>query len=320
MKGLFKFLIVLVILAGLAIFGLGTYLDTAAKKAVEKGGTYALGVPTTLDVAALDLRAGNFALNGLHVANPEGFEGERFLGLEGITLEVPLTALLADPIEVKRLVIDGLQLDLEQRSSESNAKAILANLERLGGSGDEAGDAESGEAGSGGKRLTIAEVVIKNVGVSAKVEALGKQLAEVELTLPEFTLSNVGTENGGETVAQLTRTLLQAVLARVAKEGGGVLPADLLQGMNQGLADLKASAAGAVDGAREVLDQELDAAKDKVEGELDAAKDEVEGEVDAAKDKLKKGLEGLGKDADKALNEAAEGLGGLLGGKKKGGN
>ena len=70
-----KRILLILLLAGIGLLiGSVTLIDAFAKKGIEAGGTYCLGVPTTLDSANIGIVSGMFGLQGLTVANPEGYE------------------------------------------------------------------------------------------------------------------------------------------------------------------------------------------------------------------------------------------------------
>ncbi|MDX1682749.1 MAG: hypothetical protein R3336_06495, partial [Phycisphaeraceae bacterium] len=58
----------------LLVVGIFIYIDSIAATAVERGGTYALGVDTRLADADVGIFAGEVTLDGLTVDNPEGFK------------------------------------------------------------------------------------------------------------------------------------------------------------------------------------------------------------------------------------------------------
>ena len=63
----------------IAVVGVYLSLGSIVKTAVQKGGTHALGVETTLSSASVNLFGGDLGLNELAVRNPPGFEEEYFL-------------------------------------------------------------------------------------------------------------------------------------------------------------------------------------------------------------------------------------------------
>ena len=57
-------------------------IDAIARAGIERGATFALGVPTTLGSANIGILSGEFTMSGLDVTNPEGFDGDYFLQLD----------------------------------------------------------------------------------------------------------------------------------------------------------------------------------------------------------------------------------------------
>ena len=69
-------------------------IDAIARAAIERGSTYALGVPTTLGSANIGFLSGEFTMKDLDVANPDEFDGEYFFQLDEGFLAVSLSAVL----------------------------------------------------------------------------------------------------------------------------------------------------------------------------------------------------------------------------------
>src|SRR5262245_65188120 len=112
-------LLALVVVAGLA--GL-FFVDSLAKKAVERGGTYALGVPTELGSASIGLFSGEFELERLRVSNPPGFSQPDFFTLRAMRLDFPLAALREPRVVVPLLEIDGIAIDLERNADRKSTR------------------------------------------------------------------------------------------------------------------------------------------------------------------------------------------------------
>lgn len=75
----FVVLIVVVVVGGIAAVGMAA--DSIARRGVEAGATYALGVDTKLAGANVGIMSGSFDMQGLRVANPQGFKSDTFMSL-----------------------------------------------------------------------------------------------------------------------------------------------------------------------------------------------------------------------------------------------
>lgn len=282
---MFRLLRILVVLAALVVVALLVailFVDRVAKSAIENGGTYALGVETTLDEADVSLLGGRFALSELEVANPPGFTSPQFLRLGSGKLEVSLSSLNSDRVEIPSLVLDGLTLSLERKDGQANYDAILKSLERFG-SGDGGKAPKEPDTGPQ-KSYVIREVVLNDIRAEVQLLPVGGELTKTTVTIPTIRLKNVGDD--GQSMSELFAAILDGVLRAVIESGADTLPKELLKDLKKKLPDLGKEA--------QAFQRELE----KSLGDLG----EKAGEL--GKD--------LGEKAGKALDDAKKGLDGLF--------
>lgn len=268
MRRLLRVLVVLVVLAVVVTLLTILFVDRLAKTAIEKGGTYALGVETTLEEADIGLVDGRFALTGLAVANPEGFEAPRFLSLTSGRLELSLASLRSDRIEVPSLVLDDLTLSLERSGGKANYDAILKNLERFGSKKGE----PQPPAEESGKRFVIREIVLNNVRAEVQLLPIAGELSKTTVTIPVLRLSNLGADE--QSLSDLFAAVLDAVLHAVIDVGGNTLPKELLQDLKGKLPDLDAEVKAFQSELEKSLGKDLGGKAGKA---LDDAKKQLEG-------------------------------------------
>lgn len=295
MKLFLKIIVALIVVIIVAIVALFLYIDRAAKMGIERGATYALGVQTDLGSADVGIFSGEFAMSGLNVANPEGFDTPHFLHLNDGAVAVSLGTLRQDMVELPRVHLTGLDMNLEKKQGKSNYDVILANLKRL-----ESGEKPKDESGEG-KDFIIREILIREVNVQVDLLPMGGELSRVKVPIDEIRLTDVGTgEAGAIKFSELADVILKAVLAAVV-ENGADLPGEVLGELQNGLASLQSLGDMGI-GAATVIDgqvRELAGTLGKTAEELGKSLDEATG-----------GLEDLGKQADEGL----KGLGDLFGG------
>jgi hypothetical protein len=219
----------------LAVVGF-VFIDSIAKSAIERGATYALGVPTTLGSADVGVFSGEFRMGDLHVANPEGFTAKQFLHLGEGFVAVSLGTLRQDTVELPALTLTNVQVSLEKKGSASNYGTIAENLKRLESGG---GDPKAKEEHAEGKGYVIKEVVIKDVNVEVDMLPIGGELSRMKVPIKEIRLTDVGSTKSIK-MGELTDVIIKAILAAVVANGAD-LPADLtkdLGGTLQGLSGL----------------------------------------------------------------------------------
>ncbi len=257
-------------------------IDSIAKAAIERGSTYALGVQTTLASADIGILSGEFAMSGLDVANPEGFESDHFLRLDEGFLAVSLGSLRQDIVEVPTLALTGIDVNLEKRGGKANYKIITDNLKRFESADAGDGDGQA-DAVKPGKKFVVHEIIIRDVNVTVDLVPAGGAMTRLEVPIEEVRMTNVGSES--MTTAELTNRIIKMILAAIVSNGAQ-LPADLVNDLGGALAGL---------------------------GDIGNMTVTETGQV------VGKVIEGLGADGNevgKAIGDAVEGLGGLFGEKK----
>ena len=208
------------------------YIDLIASEAIERGGTAALGLETRVGRVWLGLLSTELSLSDMTVANPEGFEAPHLLKLEKGELEVGLSELRADPIVISRIVLSGIELNLEKDRGRTNFGVLLENLSRS--EADASASKAEGEAGAG---LVIGEVLIRDVTARGQLIPLQGERTQLEVNVPEIRMRDLGSGESGMSMTQLAGVLTKAILAGVAQQSAS-LPSELSGDLRRHLAPL----------------------------------------------------------------------------------
>lgn len=312
MKKLVKVMLVLVVLLVVivvgAVVGVGMYANQLAKKGIERGGTYALGVPTTVDSVSIGLLSGKFGMSGLNVANPGGggYTSSHFLSLGTGNVAVNYSTLQQPVVDLPELTLRKIDVSLEKKGGKANYQTILDNLKKLQDSG-------SSKPSTGDeKKLIIQKLLIEDIKINVDMVDAGGlgQLAKLTIPLEKIELDNVGktgtgVQGTGVTMEQLASIIVQAVLNAATEKAGGILPAELLNDLQSSLGQLNA--------LKELPMKVMGDVKNVVDN---LGKDLGKGLGDAA-DKVRKDAADAVKDAGKdAADQIGKGIGDLLGGGK----
>lgn len=273
MRTLRRLLLVALVLVLLLIFGGALFLDRGVALAVEKGATRALAVPTEVGSVSIRPFRGSIALADLSVANPAGFSEQPCLSLSAGSMQVDLSSLMQDTVEVPSLEFSGVRLRLEGRGTKTNYGALLENLERQ--AGGESGESKPDSADGGSqKRFIVRELVIRDVLVEADY-ALDSPLGQLasshaQVTLPEIRLHNLG--NGESlSLAQLSAEIFRALIAAAASGQLPGISGDIVSDLKRNLEQFKSGAEGS--GGLKDLGRDLESgAKDAMKGVKDLFK------------------------------------------------
>jgi hypothetical protein len=277
-KRLIGLVVVLVVLVVAAVFGVAFYADSIAKAAVEKGGTYALGVPTKLGDADVGLLSGGLEMKKLDVANPQGYKSASFLSMGDGAVKVSLGTLRKDVVEIPTLSLADIQINLEKSGDKANYQVILDNLKKL-----ESGSAQPQQKpAEAGKKFVITKVDISNVKVHVDLLPVGGELTQANITLDKVELNDVGTAGKGVPLSDLASIIVKALMSAIADKGAGIIPADLLGDLQGQLAqlnnldqlgvklssDLNKEASKAIEGVQKDVEKKIDDTKKKIEDGL----------------------------------------------------
>ncbi len=234
-KWIIRIVVVVVVVVVVGIAAGAMFINSIARKGVEAGSTYALGVPTSLGSAKVGLMSGEFSMSGLKVDNPKGdFTTPDFLTLGSGNVAVSLGSLQSDTVEVPTFRLSDITLNLERKGDKSNYKIILDNLKRF-----ESGESKPAEPSSEpSKNFVIKELLIENVKVHVDLLPVGGQLSQVDVPIDKIELKDVGSGGKDVKISDLAGVILKTIMT-VAVQKGGQLPGDIANELTNGLGQLQ---------------------------------------------------------------------------------
>ncbi len=234
-KALIKLGLVVILVVVAAMAAGAFYIDSIARKGIESGSTYALGVPTSLDKADVGLLSGEFSLAGLNVANPGGFTSPHFFALNNGSVSVSLGSLRKDVIELPSLTLNGISMNLERAGDKSNYKVILENLKRFESGGGPPGK----KPAEGGKKFVIRNLEIRDINVHVNLLPAGGELTKVNVPIDVIQLKDVGSGGKSVQLSDLTGVILKTIMTVAVQKGGDLIPGDIAGELTKGLGELQ---------------------------------------------------------------------------------
>jgi len=317
-RRVFQIAAAIVVVAVLGSAGVFYYIDQLARWAVERGATYALGVPTSLGSMDIGIMTGRVELARLEVANPEGFTAPRFVGLGEGRVAVTLGTLMQDTVELPELTLKDIDMVLERRGGSANYQPILDNLARLGSK--ETPAAESPDS----KKFVIRKLTIQDITVDAQLTQVGGELTRVPVTIERIELTDIGSQSDrGVLMSELTGIVTKAILTAVVRKAGHLLPEVIAGELGAGLERLGKVGHATVHVVGEVtalvggkVQKIGERGRDLIEGIGETGVDVLRDPRQAGTD-IKDAAGAMKDEAKEAGKEVKEGLGRLLGKKKK---
>lgn len=283
MKLLLKIVVGLLIVVSVTVAIVLWRVDQIAAAAIERGGTYAMGVDTRVDGVDVAILGGRLEVLGLNIANPEGFSDAKLLDAGRLALAVETGTLRSDRVVVPEVRIEGLKIKLERDDDGTyNLQVVSKNLEKLG-----SGEREPREPKpESGKQYVVEKVVVRDVSGEVELPIGDPLTIEVdEIVLEDVTGDNARGVVLHELMARLFPAIMAGVLDKVDAlpgEVGDLLARDLGKAANELGEDAKRLIREVAPGLGEPLDRIIDGAGDR-------AREAIEG----AGDRVREGLEGL---------------------------
>ncbi len=231
-----------VVVLVIVVLGVWAMIDSLAKQGIQQGGTYALGVPTTVDSVNLSLLGGSLTMDKLNVANPAGYKTAHLMQTGRFQLEVQPGSVLTDTVVVPKIELSGLDMNIESKGLKTNISAVLDHVKTLGGgSAEQKPSAPAKESERGGKKVRVDRVVIRDVVAHVELPAPGA--APLTVKVPAIELNNVSSDKPID-IATLIARLMPAIVAGVLEQGKGIIPGDMLASLQTDVAGTVAALGG----------------------------------------------------------------------------
>lgn len=233
-------LLVVLALAGGAVYWFVNSLDFVVKTAIERFGPDIVGVAVQVREVAISTTDGRGTLRGIEIANPPGYSSPT--ALRAATVEVGLepASLGRDVVVIRDILVDGPEISYELKGGTNNIETIRRNIEayvkRAGVEPDGPGGAQDRAPG---RRYAIGRITLRGARVTMTNPLL--KGGGLVFDLPDVDLREVGTRTGGVTAAQAASLVTNALLSRIAqrvltnldalKKGGVEGAIDALRGL-----------------------------------------------------------------------------------------
>jgi uncharacterized protein involved in outer membrane biogenesis len=192
-----------------AYIGVGTFLGSAVRVAINTLGPRLTKTRVVLDGASISPITGSGTLTGLSVGNPPGWSGNDAFRFERIHVKVAPFSIFSDHILVKDLEIDAPVFNYETKIVSSNMGDLLKTIEDVSGRHD---DSAVGPVAANGKPMRIE---IRHLLLQGGRIRLGTGDAAIIIPMPPVELHDLGTREGGAAPAGLARDVMRSVTESV---------------------------------------------------------------------------------------------------------
>jgi len=224
MKNLFfKLFVILIGVLIVTAVVLSFTLDSIVKSNIERISSELLETEVTVDRVHISIFGRSGSIQGIHIANPEGFEEGTALQIKSVNLEIKPGSLLFDPVIVNLLEIEELELSYQLTARGSNLGRLAGNLPGP----DEVGDE--------GRQVIIERLLMENTELEIRVPM--EDVEPVYVSLDRFEQTDIGHDVNND-LENTMRILFDVLLSEIESqarskliEEGGTRILDEIEGL-----------------------------------------------------------------------------------------
>lgn len=176
-------------------------LGMVVKSAIEGFGSEMTQAAVRVSKVTLSPVSGQGSLTGFYLGNPKGFKTDYAMKADHVVLEIDPASVAKDVVVIRSLLIDAPNIIYEKGEKGTNFDVIQHNVEQYLGVTHK----DDKEAG---KKLIIKSFVLRNAKVSYN--------GNINLTLPDVELHDIGRKSGGATPAQATKVIVGELVKQMA--------------------------------------------------------------------------------------------------------
>ncbi len=195
------------------------------RKGITSMGPKVTGTTVSLSDIGVSWLSGKGEIKGLILGSPEGFKAESAMEIPVATIAVRPTSIFSDKIIIKSIEIEAPYITYEGNLSGSNLTKIQENIDafiaKLPGQSGGAASPDSEPESTGGKKMQVDEVIIRNAKVKLALTVLGGRGASI--TLPEIRLTNLGQGPEGITGAEVLKAVWNEIVKATTEKVTGPL-------------------------------------------------------------------------------------------------
>ncbi|NOR42366.1 MAG: hypothetical protein GQ572_03450 [Gammaproteobacteria bacterium] len=265
-KVILGLVLIITIAISVGVYYVLTNLDSLVEAAIEKYGSEATQTSVLVDSVKINFTDGTAGINGLTIANPDGYAQPYAFSLGEVRAGIDLQSLQEEPYIINEITVLAPQVFVEiNEANKTNLNELKKNL--ASGSTAVAQDKKPKAATDGSAkepRLIIRRVTFADGNIQARVAALDNK--ELQVKLPGLDMTNLGGSKGAtatELASEILNRLTDRAIEVVKKD---IIDAELNKLKEKAQKKIDEEKAKLEEKADSKLDEEKDKVKDKLKG------------------------------------------------------
>jgi uncharacterized protein involved in outer membrane biogenesis len=203
---------IIIIIAVILFLGLAN-LGPIIKNAVNTYGPDITKTEVRLQGADISIFSAEVELRDFYLGNPKGFKSPKAMSVGSIRVNVDERTLTKETIIIDSIQVLAPEIVYEKVGNTDNFKAILNNVTKNAKMTDKP-TGERSEKQSGGKKLLIRDLIVKDGKVNLSVALLGEE-ESVSAVLPDIHIKDIGKKDGGSSPAKVFERVLALLYEQI---------------------------------------------------------------------------------------------------------
>ena len=211
MKRIITTIVVIVVaLFVVTLIVIGVNLGRIVKAAIETYGPKMTQTSVSVDKVTLSLLTGSAKVTQLSVGNPQGYKSPNAIAAGTIAVGLNPMSLMSDKIVIRSIRLESPEVTFEGGLSGNNLSQIMDNMNSSSKSGGTVSTNVATEPKSE-KKYQVDDLLI--TGAKAQVILTSPVQRQVNVTLPDIHLTDLGKDGDGITAADLSKRVLSAIVS-----------------------------------------------------------------------------------------------------------
>ena len=270
-------LVVVVLLVAALLF-----INSIVKQSINTAAPKLLGVNTHVDVVNIKPLRGIVYIKNLTLANPEGYNKDKFLfAVNEFYVNINMASLFSDTIKIHKILINAPGCTYEVKNGTSNIDALIAKInKREAVQEQKQADSQTPQqpqTKKAGKKVVIDEILLNDT----KLAYSSSMTAGTFLTIPipSIIIKDIGKGKDGTSFGDALSDVFNKILSSIgpAIAGAGDLVGKAMGEGLKGASDLLGSSAKDATDATKATTDALDAGVKDTTKAVGSALDEVGG-------------------------------------------
>jgi len=211
--------IVVVAIAGIAIWQVFANLDAIVANVIENVGTEVLQTQVKVKSVKLELKEGKAAIFGMTIKNPKGYSDPYVFSMDNIAVGIDINSIGKNPLVIESVLIRQPQVFVEvNKQGVSNLDTLSKNIESSSsGSGEGKPKEKPAATSESDEELKLIIKKFRFEGGNLKATNQTMPDKKIDQALPAISMNNLGVAKGGATGQEVASEMMKILVAQVTK-------------------------------------------------------------------------------------------------------